>query len=82
MLCVFFTYLAGCERLMSRARTLVLEDYPEENRAFLEGEGIELIQLGMPNNKVCRHHSLAMRLELTQSTGSSSSECATSFALP
>lgn len=31
--------------------TLVLEDYPEENRAFLEAEGIELIQLGMPNNK-------------------------------
>ena len=30
---------------------LVLEPYPEVNRQFAAEEGIEVIQLGMPNNK-------------------------------
>lgn len=32
-------------------RTLTLEEYPEENLRFLEEQGIQLLQYGMPGNK-------------------------------
>ncbi|ORY90881.1 protein-tyrosine phosphatase, partial [Leucosporidium creatinivorum] len=31
--------------------TLILEDYPEQNLEFLEAEGIEFFQFGIPGNK-------------------------------
>jgi hypothetical protein len=38
--------------VFSLYRTLVQEDYPEENLDFLKEEGIEFFQLGIPGNKV------------------------------
>ena len=33
------------------ARTLILEDYPEQNLKFLDENGITLIRHGVPGNK-------------------------------
>lgn len=40
-------------------RTLVPEDYPVENREFLEQEGIQFFQFGIPGNKEPFVHSMS-----------------------
>ena len=47
------------------SRTLILEDYPEQNLEFLEQENIKFFQFGIPGNKVSlrwRHLSLVTDL--------------------
>jgi hypothetical protein len=38
--------------LDSFARTLILEDYPEQNMKFLDEQGIQFLQFGIAGNKV------------------------------
>lgn len=33
-------------------RTLILEDYPEQNMKFLDEQGIQFLQFGIAGNKV------------------------------
>lgn len=36
---------------MQHYRTLILEEYPEQNRKFLDENGIQFFQFGVPGNK-------------------------------
>ena len=41
-----------CSRFYVPTRTLVLEEYPAATQTFMDHHGIQLLQFGMPGNKV------------------------------
>ena len=51
ILCVI-AFAAVCRDAHRANRTLILEEYPEQNIKFLEENNIKFLQFGVPGNKV------------------------------